>query len=74
MITQCISLYQARDRQKKKSGTRGIRIDAEGDASLEDLTNSESQVNGSQPSQDPEKEKSTKVPNTMYILSLGFDV
>ncbi|KAL1821631.1 hypothetical protein DCAR_0418060 [Daucus carota subsp. sativus] len=55
---------QARDRQKKKSGTRGIRIDAEGDASLEDLTNSESQVNGSQPSQDPEKEKSTKRKST----------
>lgn len=54
---------QARDRQKKKSGTRGIRIDAEGDASLEDLTNPESQVNGSQPSQD-EKEKSTKRKST----------
>lgn len=29
---------QGRDRQKKKRGTKGIRIDAEGDASLEDLT------------------------------------
>ncbi|KAF9593859.1 hypothetical protein IFM89_025650 [Coptis chinensis] len=29
---------QAKDRQKKKRGTKGIRIDAEGDASLEDLT------------------------------------
>lgn len=71
-----ISLYQARDRQKKKSGTRGIRIDAEGDASLEDLTNPELQVNGSQPSLD-EKEKSAKVPNIIYIclcfeLSLGM--
>lgn len=29
---------QGKDRQKKKRGTKGIRIDAEGDASLEDLT------------------------------------
>ncbi|KAF5194649.1 Chromatin-remodeling atpase ino80 [Thalictrum thalictroides] len=31
---------QVKDRQKKKRGTKGIRIDAEGDASLEDLTDS----------------------------------
>ncbi|XAR69491.1 DNA helicase [Bertholletia excelsa] len=37
---------QAKDRQKKKGGTKGIRIDAEGDASLEDLTNIGSQENG----------------------------
>ncbi|XP_031494199.1 chromatin-remodeling ATPase INO80 [Nymphaea colorata] len=30
---------QARERQKKKRATKGIRVDAEGDASLEDLTN-----------------------------------
>lgn len=62
-------LYQSRDRQKKKSGTKGIRIDAEGDAYLEDLTNPESQVNGSQPSPDPEKGKSNnkKVPKFIFF-------
>ncbi|KAK9125166.1 hypothetical protein Scep_014012 [Stephania cephalantha] len=30
---------QGKDRQKKKRGTKGIRLDAEGEASLEDLTN-----------------------------------
>nr|XP_004236584.1 chromatin-remodeling ATPase INO80 [Solanum lycopersicum] len=32
---------QAKERQKRKGGTKGIRIGADGDASLEDLTNSE---------------------------------
>uniref|UniRef100_A0A5B7AT52 Chromatin-remodeling ATPase INO80 n=1 Tax=Davidia involucrata TaxID=16924 RepID=A0A5B7AT52_DAVIN len=50
---------QARDRQKKKGGTKGIRVNAEGDASLEDLTNIESQSNGYEPSPDPEKAKSS---------------
>lgn len=31
-------LYQAKDRQKKKRVTKGIRVDAEGDVSLEDFT------------------------------------
>ncbi|CAL5356520.1 unnamed protein product [Camellia sinensis] len=52
---------QARDRQKKKGGTKGIRIDAEGDASLEDLANNGSQPQGNElePSPDPEKAKSS---------------
>ncbi|XP_060183897.1 chromatin-remodeling ATPase INO80 isoform X1 [Lycium barbarum] len=37
-----IPLQQAKERQKRKGGTKGIRIGADGDASLEDLTNSES--------------------------------
>lgn len=40
---------QAKDRQKKKGGTKGIRIDAEGDASLEDLANPELQGTESEP-------------------------
>ncbi|KAA8518116.1 hypothetical protein F0562_015590 [Nyssa sinensis] len=50
---------QARDRQKRKSGAKGIRVDAEGDASLEDLTNNGSQGNGHEPSPDPEKANSS---------------
>jgi len=50
---------QARDRQKKRGGTKAIRIDAEGDASLEDLTNAGSQGNGVDASPDPEKAKSS---------------
>ncbi|KAK4432107.1 Chromatin-remodeling ATPase INO80 [Sesamum alatum] len=49
---------QAKDRQKKKSGAKGIRIDAEGGASLEDLTNPELQDNESEPT-DPDKAKSS---------------
>lgn len=48
---------QAKDRQKKKQ-TKGIRVDAEGDASLEDLTNNASQTTGHEDSPDPEKPKS----------------
>ncbi|GFY96189.1 DNA helicase INO80-like protein [Actinidia rufa] len=50
---------QARDRQKRKGGTKRIRIDAEGDASLEDVTNNGSQGNGVEASPDPEKAKSS---------------
>uniref|UniRef100_A0A5B7AP69 Chromatin-remodeling ATPase INO80 n=1 Tax=Davidia involucrata TaxID=16924 RepID=A0A5B7AP69_DAVIN len=50
---------QARDREKKKGGAKGIRVDAEGDASLEDLTNIGSQGNGYEPSPDPEKANSS---------------
>ncbi|PSS15691.1 DNA helicase [Actinidia chinensis var. chinensis] len=49
---------QARDRQKRKGGTKRIRIDAEGDASLEDVTYNGSQGNGVEASPDPEKSKS----------------
>ncbi|XP_052173015.1 chromatin-remodeling ATPase INO80 isoform X2 [Diospyros lotus] len=50
---------QAKDRQKRKGGTKGIRIDAEGDASLEEFTNNGSQGNGVDASPDPEKAKSS---------------
>ncbi|CAN6557160.1 unnamed protein product [Malus baccata var. baccata] len=50
---------QVKDRQKKKQ-TKGIRVDAEGDASLEDLTNPASapQGTGYEDSPDMEKAKS----------------
>ena len=50
---------QVKDRQKKKQSTKGIRVDAEGDASLEDLTNAGAQGTGPEPSPDPEKAKSS---------------
>ncbi|GKU89799.1 hypothetical protein SLEP1_g3891 [Rubroshorea leprosula] len=50
---------QGKDKQKKKQPTRGIRIDAEGDASMEDFTNNGAQGNGSEPSPDPDKVKSS---------------
>ncbi|XP_042001321.1 chromatin-remodeling ATPase INO80-like isoform X1 [Salvia splendens] len=49
---------QAKDRQKKKSGAKGIRIDAEGAVSLEDFANTELQDNDFEPP-DPEKAKSS---------------
>ncbi|PIN02504.1 SNF2 family DNA-dependent ATPase [Handroanthus impetiginosus] len=49
---------QAKDRQKKKGGTKGIRIDAEGGASLEDLSKTELQDNDSEPF-DTDKSKSS---------------
>ncbi|CAN4089861.1 unnamed protein product [Withania somnifera] len=48
---------QAKERKKRKGGIKGIRIGADGDASLEDLTNSESVGNGID-SLEPEKAKS----------------
>ncbi|KAK6941781.1 SNF2, N-terminal [Dillenia turbinata] len=48
---------QGRDSQKKKRGTKGIRLDAEGDASLEDLTNIATKTNGVEPSPEEEKAK-----------------
>ncbi|XP_007028646.2 PREDICTED: DNA helicase INO80 isoform X1 [Theobroma cacao] len=50
---------QAKDRIKKKQPTKGIRLDAEGDASLEDLTNTGAEGTGTEPSADPEKAKSS---------------
>ncbi|KFK34966.1 hypothetical protein AALP_AA5G217000 [Arabis alpina] len=47
---------QVKDRQKKKQPTKCIRIDAEGDATLEELEEAERQDNGQeQPPQEPEK-------------------
>ncbi|XP_010523710.1 PREDICTED: DNA helicase INO80 isoform X2 [Tarenaya hassleriana] len=48
---------QVKDRQRRKQPTKGIRLDAEGDASLEDLTEAARQDNGQEPPQDPEKAK-----------------
>ena len=69
----CIILFcQVKDKQKKKQ-TKGIRVDAEGDASLEDLTNpAASQGTGNEESPDVERSKSNnkKVPKLFYILLL----
>ncbi|CAK7342664.1 unnamed protein product [Dovyalis caffra] len=48
---------QAKDRQKKKP-TKAIRVDAEGDATFEDLTETVTQGTGNEPSEDAEKLKS----------------
>ena len=48
-------LPKAKDRLKKKQPTKGIWVDAEGDASLEDLENTGAQGTGAEPSPDPEK-------------------
>lgn len=63
---------QAKDRQKKKQSTKGIRVDAEGDASLEDLTNAGSQGTGNEPPADLEKAKSSskKVLNYFFLSLL----
>lgn len=53
------SSCQVKDRQKKKQLTKGIRVDAEGDASLEDLTDAGSQATGCEPTPDPERSKSS---------------
>ncbi|KAK6127289.1 hypothetical protein DH2020_038952 [Rehmannia glutinosa] len=50
---------QAKDRQKKKGGSKGIRIDAEGGASLEDLTNPELLQDNDYEPPDPDKAKSS---------------
>ncbi|KAF5750246.1 DNA helicase INO80-like [Tripterygium wilfordii] len=46
---------QAREKQKKKQPTKGIRLDAEGDASWEDFANSGVQATVTEPSTDSEK-------------------
>ncbi|GAV89368.1 SNF2_N domain-containing protein/Helicase_C domain-containing protein/DBINO domain-containing protein [Cephalotus follicularis] len=50
---------QIKDRQKKKQPSKGIRLDAEGDASLEDLNNTGTQGTEHEPSSDLEKAKSS---------------
>lgn len=50
---------QVKDKPKRKQPTKAIRLDAEGDASLEDLTNVEAQVPGQEPSPDLEKASSS---------------
>ncbi|XP_010507489.1 PREDICTED: DNA helicase INO80-like [Camelina sativa] len=49
---------QVKDRQKKKQSTKCIRIDAEGDATLEELDDAERQDNRQEPLEEPEKTKS----------------
>jgi len=58
------NLIQVKDKQKKKRPSKGIRIDAEGDASLEDLDTTTNEAKEAEPSADPEKMKSSnkKVP------------
>ncbi|XP_024964126.1 DNA helicase INO80 isoform X2 [Cynara cardunculus var. scolymus] len=53
---------QVKDRQKRKGGTKAIRIDAEGDARLEDLMNPESpaDVYTSSPAEKPVSSKKRK--------------
>ncbi|KAL5546382.1 hypothetical protein UlMin_006069 [Ulmus minor] len=52
---------QTRDNKQKKKQTKGIRVDAEGDASFEDYANPASQTpgNGLEDTLDPEKGKSS---------------
>ncbi|KAL9232600.1 hypothetical protein vseg_007695 [Gypsophila vaccaria] len=51
---------QVKDKQKKKRSNKGIRIDAEGDASLEDLDKIANEMAAEiEPSPDPGKAKST---------------
>uniref|UniRef100_A0A1J3K9Z7 Chromatin-remodeling ATPase INO80 n=1 Tax=Noccaea caerulescens TaxID=107243 RepID=A0A1J3K9Z7_NOCCA len=50
---------QVKDRQKKKQPTKCIRIDAEGDATLEELEEAGRQDNGEEPCQELEKTKSS---------------
>ncbi|KAG9454766.1 hypothetical protein H6P81_007670 [Aristolochia fimbriata] len=50
---------QAKDRQKKKRGMKGIRIDAEGDATLEDISALGSQAAGNEPGNELENGKSS---------------
>lgn len=55
-------VIQAKDRQKKKGGSKGIRIDAEGGASLEDFANAELQDKDYEPpDHDKSKSSSKKV-------------
>lgn len=49
---------QVKDKLKKKRVNKGIRIDAEGDASLEDLDKVANEAAEIEPSPDPEKPKS----------------
>lgn len=58
---------QTKDKQKKKQ-TKGIRVDAEGDASLEDLTNPASAPQGTGHEDSPDVEKSKS--NNKKVLEL----
>lgn len=62
-----LTVCQAKDRQKKKP-TKAIRLDAEGDATLEDLTENDAQGGGHEHSQDAEKAKSCNKKVFHFIL------
>lgn len=64
--------WQAKDRQKKKQA-KGIRVDAEGDASLEDLTNPESRGTEYDPSPDLEKTKPSSKKVLDFLISVIED-
>lgn len=66
----CFS-HQAKERQKKKGGGKGIRIDAEGDASLEDLVDPLSQENESELALDPDKAKHSNKKVKSLSISLS---
>ena len=73
-LTPC----QAKDRQKRKQPTKGIRLDAEGDASLEDLTNVGSEGTGNEPNPDSDRLKSTSKKVSKFVLfsssqNMGFN-
>lgn len=63
---------QAKDRQKKKGATKGIRIDENGDACFEDVAKFESQVDFDDSFPEPEKTASIskKVWNRYFIFSV----
>lgn len=63
---------QVKDRQKKKQPTKCIRIDAEGDATLEELEEAGRQDNGEEPCQEPEKAKSSNKKVCMLTISRLF--
>lgn len=63
---------QVKDRQRKKQPTKGIRLDAEGDASLEDLTNIAAEGAGNEPNPDADKSKSSRKKVSSHVSSIYF--
>lgn len=66
-LIRIILFCQVKDRQKKKQ-TKGIRVDAEGDASLEDLTNTAASQQGTGNEESPYVERSKS--NNKKVLKL----
>lgn len=56
--------HQAKERQKKKGGTKGIRVDADGGVFLEDFADN---ANGFESTADPDKAKPSKKVNIFPI-------
>lgn len=62
--------FQVKDKQKRKQPTKGIRVNEDGDASLEDLTNSVAQrTTENDVSTDPDGPKSSKKKVSLYFLN-----